>query len=152
MTDLDGVKLAVTVKPLEWVSHLVLFEVMVARTASGGLYTCEPARGEEWRAVWYEVERRSIIVGDGGDREAAKAACQSDYEQRILSALSPTPEAQGAALGSGETEWIGDFLNRRTDVEKVLRDVKRGKRQALSPEECWELANRLSVPANHGGA
>lgn len=89
---------------------------------------------------------------DGVLPPAARDFAQAHFEAAILSALCATPEAPGTGLGSGETEWIGDFLNRRTDVEKVLRDVKRGKRQALSPEECWELANRLSVPANHGGA
>lgn len=150
MTDLDGVKLAVTVKPLVWDdltgsgtrfrSYDGLMTYTISRIVQDDTAYFRWARSQGgWSDVFY-------------DADACKDAAQADYDRRILSALSPTPEAPGTGLGSGETEWIGDFLNRRTDVEKVLRDVKRGKRQALSPEECWELANRLSVPANHGGA
>ena len=48
--------------------------------------------------------------------------------------------------------WVADFLNRRTDVEKVLRDVFREKRVPLTREEYWELANRLSVPSSIAAA
>lgn len=155
MTDLDGVKLARKQFPvldgggakIDWQlvadhgsqaekNHSQTVERLAQR---GGLSWCElyaVLHNKRWEKM---------------DQNEALIACRA-LEARYLSALSPTPEAPAPALGSGETEWIGDFLNRRTDVEKVLRDVKRGKRQALSPEECWELANRLSVPANHGGA
>ncbi|MBN9310835.1 MAG: hypothetical protein J0I99_00460 [Devosia sp.] len=42
--------------------------------------------------------------------------------------------------------WVGEFLNRRTTVEGVLRKIVEGKRGMLSVDECRDLANKLSVP------
>lgn len=35
-------------------------------------------------------------------------------------------------------------MNRRVDVEQILLDVARGKRPALTPEECRKLAFQLA--------
>jgi hypothetical protein len=40
----------------------------------------------------------------------------------------------------------GDVLNRRTDVENVLRQVASGKREPLTAQDCRELADKLGIP------
>ncbi len=59
-------------------------------------------------------------------------------------------------------DWVADFLNRRTEVEHVLRaPMNVRKRNArgirheddpapLTPEQMWDLANKLSVPTGFG--
>jgi hypothetical protein len=66
----------------------------------------------------------------------------ADETAAQLQRLTASPAATPA--------WILDFLNRRTEVERELRDIKRGKRETLTPDEAWDLANRLSVPSEFG--
>jgi hypothetical protein len=40
-----------------------------------------------------------------------------------------------------------DRLNRCVEVENVLAAVASGKRGALSPDECRQLAKKLGVPS-----
>lgn len=61
-------------------------------------------------------------------------------------------------------DWVADFLNRRTEVEIILRlpvnTQKRNQQHGrddplppmLTPEQMWEMANRLSVPSEFGNA
>jgi len=72
--------------------------------------------------------------------------------------------AEKSAAETRVPDWVADFLNRRTEVEHVLRAptnvAKRnaarrdGKTDplppALTPDQMWELANRLSVPSEFG--
>lgn len=49
-------------------------------------------------------------------------------------------------------DWVAGFLNRRTAVEEVLRAPVNAQRKGLpapeplTPEQMWELANKLAVP------
>lgn len=98
MSDLEGVELAVTVKPLEW-----------TKAADGDLSRAETII-DTYR-VWthHESDGRwfwcltGVVDGHAKDEATAKAAAQADYEQRILSALSPSP-VPAPLPGSGETE------------------------------------------------
>lgn len=45
-------------------------------------------------------------------------------------------------------ESYADLVNRFVAVEETLRNVKRGKRNVLTPDECWDLANKLSIPSD----
>lgn len=40
-----------------------------------------------------------------------------------------------------------DWLNRSAEVEAILWDVARGKREPLSPAECKSLAKKLGIPS-----
>lgn len=82
---------AVRVKPLEW-------RLEDERDADF------PRWNAEWNGIvfsvfkaWWGSKSKCGFVG-GGDfhhtEEAAKAAAQADYEARILSALTPTPDLQ----------------------------------------------------------
>ncbi len=42
-------------------------------------------------------------------------------------------------------DWVADFLNRRSEVERILRRAAKEGR-SIEPEEAKALANRLSVP------
>lgn len=54
--------------------------------------------------------------------------------------------------GAPVPDWVDGFLNRRTEVEAVLRAPLKAKRKGqpipppMTPEEMWALADRLSVP------
>ena len=43
-------------------------------------------------------------------------------------------------------KMMSQWLNRRASVEDVLYSVAAGKRGALTPEECREMAIKLGVP------
>lgn len=85
-------KLAVSVKALEWTGRE---SWEWAKTPFGDIYTLRPCTAEKFLGKWLlslGVER----IGDLHDNEeAAKAAAQSDFEQRILSALVATSTEDG---------------------------------------------------------
>lgn len=66
----------IRIKPLEW-------EDGEARTAFGSAYTVHRRADGMYEAVGCG----SFMEGPHETRDAAKAAAQADYEQRILSAL-----------------------------------------------------------------
>ncbi len=71
------------------------------------------------------------------------AAGHSDWQSpRTLHEMRSALEQQ--------SRWLRDYeisLNRRAEVEQELFDVANGKRPALTPERCRELAMKLGVPA-----
>ena len=59
---------------------------------------------------------------------------------------------EGAAPAGAEPpvpDWVGDFINRRTDVEGELRDIGAGKRPLPTAEDCRRMADTLSIPSNY---
>ncbi len=91
MTDLDGVKLAVTVKPLAWVRPPYVDKLSRAETIVGvyRVWTHHEANGR-W---FWELTSSRLYGGYGATEADVMATAQADYAERILSALSPTPEA-----------------------------------------------------------
>ena len=98
MSDLEGVKLAVTVKQLEWVGD-------DAKTPFGR-YSVERSP-DGYAAIFGGFEELAHVGFNAvdplyGARRAAQDHAQADYERRILSALSPSP-VPAPLPGSGET-------------------------------------------------
>jgi len=70
--------------------------------------------------------------------------------------------AEKSAAETRVPDWVADFLNRRTEVEHALRlpaNVRKNNilhgtddplPPILTPDQMWELANRLSVPSEFG--
>lgn len=58
-----------------------------------------------------------------------------------------TPPLASEPAGVDVPDWVAEFLNRRTEVEGVLRAIAKGSRPALTVEKCRALADRLSVPS-----
>lgn len=97
---------AVRVKALEWDTY---DHITKALCLFGGLYAIMEYKGMDHP---FKLETRGWFDGVGGaflTLGEAKAAAQADYEQRILSALSPVPEAQQEPEGNGQR--IIDGLN-----------------------------------------
>jgi hypothetical protein len=77
------------------------------------------------------------------------AKWMEDFAERaadeIDAVLSASPTPANAAPGP----IAPADLNRRVDVENVLLSVAAGKRAALTPDECRDLAYRLGVPEEY---
>ena len=56
------------------------------------------------------------------------------------------------ALQPPVPDWVAGFLNRRTVVEEVLRAPMNARKKGLpeppplTPEQMWDLADKLGVP------
>lgn len=58
---------------------------------------------------------------------------------------------EGAAPAGAEPpvpDWVGDFINRRTDIENELRAMAAGKLPLPTAEDCRRMADTLSIPSN----
>ncbi|MDR3471561.1 MAG: DUF87 domain-containing protein [Devosia sp.] len=88
-----------------------------------------------------------------GHRLARAVVDMRDLHERLNLALEATCTLIQAT--AGDTTWIADFLNRRTEVERALRAPMKAWRKgfpqpALTPDQLWELANRLSISSEFG--
>lgn len=89
------------------------------------------SRARRAEACLERIARREELSGDG------RASIAEVLADRLRS-----PEPLHAHMS--------ELFDRRGEVETVLRDVFRGRRGPLSREQCWELANRLSIPREFG--
>jgi hypothetical protein len=80
-----GVRGGVVVKALEWQRENVDGTFWTGRAPLSGDYHVK-FNGEVWEAT-----RGIILVGTSDNADDCKRICDSDHEQRILSALNPTP-------------------------------------------------------------
>lgn len=85
---------SVTVRPLEWKTgdHDIHF----ANEAAGGYTICRTGVS----VTWCHHESGGWI--DAATLDEAKAAAQADYESRVLSALTASPDATSALLAEIE--------------------------------------------------
>jgi len=104
-TDL-GSRLAITIKPLEWEPHPAGGEQALA--AGLGLYRVH-RNGDDWYLV-------PDYMGIGG-----KAAAQADYEQRILSAITPNAQLSDAApdLLDALTDFVFVYGMNNAEAEEL---------------------------------
>jgi hypothetical protein len=93
--------------------------------------------------------------------DGAAHAAAVEHAAALITMLNRSLEATChlAEKAAAVPDWVADFLNRRTEVEIILRlPVNTRKRNQqhgrddpmpalLTPERMWEMANRLSVPS-----
>lgn len=91
------------------------------------------ARARRAETCLEQIERSEALS------EAGRAAIADVLADRVRS-----PEPYHAQMT--------ELFDRRFVVETALRDVFRGKRAPPTREECWELANRLSIPGEFGSS
>jgi hypothetical protein len=106
MSDIPALLERVRVKPLEWEPAREGFCKWRATTPFS---VYEVAKyGKQW-AVYFNDD----LIAEPEGEEAAKAAAEADYRERILSALVPTPapDAEPAAtMTDGEIDLVCERL------------------------------------------
>jgi len=102
------VETPVAVKPLEWTVDTKHYMSIHCGRGLGLLYQ---AAAKCYSSGWVVTLGEEVVYNDNdGDEEAAKAAAQADYEQRIRSALIDTPVAAGVRDGDQRCENINACL------------------------------------------
>ena len=137
---LDAAPQAVAVKPLVWVptkairKHLVEGETVIEMATKGNfLYTLVKNYqiGMSWSA--YQGRNRPIPNGTCVSLEAAKAAAQADYADRILSCIDAAPSPLSAAMAYERAAMAGYAVCAETRHVSLGHKVKDTIR-ALSAE------------------
>ena len=107
------------VKPLEWRRGYCDERVTIEQASSEGLYQVRALDGE----VWLDAARQATRYATA---EAAKAAAQADYDQRIRSALHPAPSQ------------VTDEMVRKRTIEFLLHRGEQPMRVTRRGAELWE--------------
>lgn len=136
----------VKIKPLEWRQQEP--DVFVAETSLVGVYSIWPQKSVEWRC--------SLTEGIFPSSDAAKAAAQADYEQRIRSALVDVPvEPVNRKFKLGDhvcktkgSSWVGHVVGfYSTELTPVGYAVE-SSRERGSVQIYPEAALKLIGPAS----
>ncbi|TIN83063.1 hypothetical protein [Mesorhizobium sp.] len=111
----------VVVKPLEW--HEPSSKNNHCWTADSPFGTYSVVNEDGWYACRDEAPRDFYFEWSWRDMSrdnllTAQAACQADYEQRILSALASAPAPAGAEPARAVPQWYSDYIGRaKTDAQ-----------------------------------
>ena len=138
----------VKAKPLEWINHAGSFSAK----SIVGIYRLSPDHLGRWQ--WddapHTAEMPSSLPWRFKTPREAKAACQADYERRILSAIEPSPaEAERGRLREENERLRKALFDERFCVASTLAL----RRKYLEPEEVKNLEWRrdLISTALNGG-
>lgn len=113
----------VAIKPLEWIYREQPVRTYCASDDRGDLYWINQSFGSD--SYYFTTVRKSdgSTLYDADDLDAAKAAAQSDYEQRIRSALVDVPVEPVAWLDDGECRAGSDRTAHRVVTDEQKRDM-----------------------------
>lgn len=136
---------AVAVKPLEWEAHQDYCSTEEKAETVLGTWTVWTAKGD----AYYRGPNDSAgtcIPGASGCKVKAKAAAQDDYERRILSALTPTPditsERERAALCAINPCGLSYLAEERRTVEMVKQHIFQLIKRGFDPRAEMEVFRR----------
>lgn len=120
---------AVGVKPLEWQNQY--------GASSIGLYEIVPSDGRHYLRLNRETFDKSF-----GTWDEAKAACQADFERRVLSALTTPPPSPDVAALQAENERLANERDEAVDDAKFAERIA-AKREVDANETTEALVAQM---------